>query len=79
MSGFLKRTKAVETVNPAGGVNPALSPNVTQYGWTSFDAGNVNQLIEYVNICKETLVTVDEKIAYMEKLIEDFENRLNNP
>lgn len=50
MSGFLKRN--TNTVNPAGGVNPASNPNVGQYGWTSYDANNVNQIIEYVNMTK---------------------------
>ncbi|MGL5013200.1 MAG: hypothetical protein ACRC6V_02770 [Bacteroidales bacterium] len=50
MSGFIKRDA---TINPAGGVNPASSPNIGQYGWTSFDAKNVNQILEYVALCKE--------------------------
>lgn len=52
---FVKRPKTSssgKTVNPAGGVNPALEPNVSQYGWTSYDAAHVNQIIQYVNMCK---------------------------
>lgn len=64
MSGFLKRGK--NTVNPAGGVNPASSPNVGQYGWTSYDANNVNQLIEYVNICKAYAEKAEGHADYIE-------------
>lgn len=53
MSGFVKRNRAVNTVNPAGGINPALEPNVGQYGWTTSDSAHVNQLIAYVNAAKE--------------------------
>lgn len=51
MPGFVKRK--TNTTNPAGGVNPAQAPNVGQFGWTSFDAGHVNQIIGYVDICKQ--------------------------
>ena len=51
MSGFLKRS--VDTVNPAGGVNPATQPNVGQYGWTKYEVAGVNQLIQYVDMCKQ--------------------------
>lgn len=82
MSGFLKRE--TRTVNPAGGVNPASSPNVGQYGWTSFDAGNVNQIIEYVNICKEyaerskdSADYVASKFGELESFIEYIETIYN--
>lgn len=70
MSGFLKRN----TTNRAGGVNPALQPNVSQYGWTNYEAGRVNQLIQYTEISKEVLETMNEKIIYVEKLIDDLES-----
>lgn len=65
MSGFVKRN-SVNTVNPAGGVNPAQSPNVGQYGWTSFDSKNVNQIIEYVNLCKEYAQNAKDSADYVE-------------
>ncbi|MGL5014610.1 MAG: hypothetical protein ACRC6V_10025, partial [Bacteroidales bacterium] len=64
MSGFLKRSKT-DTVNPAGGVNPALEPNVGQYGWTSYDAANVNQIIEYVNMAREAAESAKDSADYV--------------
>ncbi|MGL5013569.1 MAG: hypothetical protein ACRC6V_04655, partial [Bacteroidales bacterium] len=64
MSGFVKRS--TKTVNPAGGINPAQQPNVGQFGWTSFDANNVNQIIEYVNICKELMEQTKGYADYVE-------------
>lgn len=72
MAGFLKRDSG--TVNRAGGVNPASSPNVSQYGWTSYDSGKVNQLVQYVEMGKGFLDTMEEKILYVEKLIKDLES-----
>ncbi|MGL5012789.1 MAG: pyocin knob domain-containing protein [Bacteroidales bacterium] len=69
MSGFVKRTKAVDTVNPAGGIDPAKSPNVGQYGWTSFDAGNVNQVIEYVDMCKKYTEETRQSAEYVESKV----------
>lgn len=70
MSGFIKRDK--RTVNPAGGVNPASSPNVGQYGWTSYDANNVNQLIEYVNICKAYAEKAEGHADYIESVYQNI-------
>lgn len=74
MSGFLKRTK---TVNPAGGVNPASSPNVSQYGWTSYDAGNVNQIIEYVNMAKASAQSAKDSADYVQSKIGELEDTLD--
>lgn len=70
MSGFLKRDK---TVNPAGGVNPASNPNVGQYGWTSYDANGVNQIIEYVNICKGYADSAKGSADYVESKFSELE------
>lgn len=64
MSGFVKRS--AKNVNPAGGINPAQQPNVGQFGWTTFDAHNVNQIIEYVNICKELMEQTKGYADYVE-------------
>lgn len=65
MSGFIKRQKAVDTVNPAGGIDPAMSPNVGQYGWTSYDANHVNQIIQYVDMCKEFAERAKDSADYI--------------
>lgn len=39
-------------------VSDTLSPNISQYGWTKSDLGHVNQLIGYVDSCKEYYETV---------------------
>lgn len=71
MSGFVKRTKAVDTANPAGGIDPAKSPNVGQFGWTSYDASNVNQIIEYVDLCKKYAEAASQSSEYIEgKIVE---------
>lgn len=89
MSGFVKRNKSV---NPAGGINPALQPNVGQYGWTSFDAANVNQLIDYVKAAREAaesakndaeyiklqLINIDATVLYFEKLYNDIKPIADN-
>lgn len=72
MSGFLKRDK-INTANPAGGVNPASSPNVSQYGWTSYDAGNVNQIIEYVNIVKKYAESAKDSADYIASKFTEIE------
>lgn len=74
MSGFIKRNK---TVNPAGGVNPAQAPNVGQYGWTSFDAGNVNQIIEYVNICKAFADSAKNSADYVASKFGELQEFIN--
>lgn len=76
MSGFVKR-KTVNTVNPAGGVNPAQQPNVGQYGWTSFDANNVNQIIQYVNLCKEYTERTKEYADYVEGRFSELQDFMN--
>ncbi|MGL5016115.1 MAG: hypothetical protein ACRC6V_17820 [Bacteroidales bacterium] len=73
MSGFVKRLRTVDTVNPAGGIDPAKSPNVGQYGWTSYDAGNVNQIIEYVDLCKKYAEAASQSSEYIEGKIVELE------
>lgn len=75
MSGFVKRTRSVNTVNPAGGINPAVEPNVGQFGWTKYDAGNVNQLLQYVDLCKQYAQEskdAAEYVAYRFTELQDF-------
>ena len=74
MSGFVRRNKVVDTTNPAGGINPAKSPNVGQYGWTSFDAGNVNQIIEYVDLCKKYAESANQSAEYIEGKVVELES-----
>ncbi|MGL5014321.1 MAG: hypothetical protein ACRC6V_08550, partial [Bacteroidales bacterium] len=85
MSGFVKRANP-RNVNPAGGINPAVQPNVGQYGWTSFDAANVNQLIDYVKAAREAaeaantdaeyiklqLANIDSTVLYFERLYNEI-------
>lgn len=73
MSGFVKRLRTVDTVNPAGGIDPAKAPNVGQYGWTSFDAGNVNQIIEYVEMCKNYAEEAGRSAEYIEGKVVELE------
>lgn len=73
MSGFVKRNKVVDTANPAGGIDPAKSPNVGQYGWTSYDAGNVNQIIEYVDLCKKYAESASQSAEYIEGQITELD------
>lgn len=65
-------------VNQAAGVNPALSPNVGNFGWTSFEAGHFNQLLEYVNFVKENAAILESQIAYIDQRISDAERALQN-
>lgn len=46
MSGFFKQP-GVRT-----STGSTLDPNVSQYGWTSFESQSISQIIEYVNQCK---------------------------
>lgn len=73
MSGFVKRTTA-RNVNPAGGINPAVQPNVGQYGWTSFDAANVNQLIDYVKAAREAAESAQTDAAYIKTQLANIDN-----
>lgn len=72
MPSFVKRRKATE--NPAGGINPALEPNVGQYGWTSYDAANVNQLIQYVDQCKKYAEIAKGAAEYIESTFEGLKD-----
>lgn len=71
MSGFVKRTRTVDTTNPAGGVNPASTPNVGQYGWTSYEAGKVDQLIQYVDLCKQYAQSASDKADFVQTVYEE--------
>lgn len=72
MPSFVKRHK--KTVNPAGGVNPALEPNVGQYGWTSYDAANVNQIIQYVDLCKKYAEEAKGAAEYIQSTYEGLKD-----
>lgn len=69
MSGFLVNR---DTSNPAGGIDPAQSPNVGQYGWTSADAAHVNQLIQYVNQCQILYDQTKASADYVDKIYQDI-------
>lgn len=73
MAGFLvNRDNLTNTSNPAGGIDPALSPNVGQYGWTSYQAAQVNQLIQYVDQCKSYAEFCGEKALYMQETVDNI-------
>lgn len=72
MSRLVKRSP--KTVNPAGGINPAVQPNVGQYGWTSFDAANVNQLIDYVKAAREAAESAKNDAAFVKKQLENIDD-----
>lgn len=65
-------------VNKAAEVNSALSPNVGSFGWTSYEAGHFNQLLEYVNFVKENAAILEGQIAYIDLRISDAEKALQN-
>lgn len=73
MSGFIKRERALKSVNPAGGINPASTPNVGQYGWTSYDSAIVNQLIGYAELAKDSADAAKEYADYIQDQIADID------
>lgn len=64
--------------NPAVGVDPTVSPNAGQYGWSSFESAHFNQLLEYVNFTKKTAESLNGKIDYIDLRISDAERALAN-
>lgn len=71
MSGFIKRDNFSGS---AGGLNPASNPNVGQYGWTGVDQGHYNQLLQYVDECRKIWISLQEKILYVEEILENVQN-----
>lgn len=55
--------------------------NVGQYGWTESDQGRFNQLLQYVDLCKQYSDHIDEVTTYVEsiaKYIHDLEPALHD-
>lgn len=48
--------------------------NVGQYGWTGADQGHYNQLIQYVDECRKIWLNLEEKILYVETILETVTN-----
>lgn len=48
-------------------------PNVGQYGWTKSDQAHYNQLIDYVNECRDYYTTFTEIAGYVNHAVKELE------
>ncbi|UZV39630.1 hypothetical protein APT65_00015 [Trabzonvirus APT65] len=75
MSFFSNDVRVSDTATPNNfTVANYTGPNVSQYGWTSADQGNYNQLIQYVDECRRISEHVDEVAAYIDSVMIDVQN-----
>ncbi|MGL5015092.1 MAG: hypothetical protein ACRC6V_12525 [Bacteroidales bacterium] len=66
MSFFSNDIRVANTATPSF----QSQANVSQYGWTGADQGHYNQLIQYVDECRKIWINLEEKITYVETLLE---------
>ena len=75
MNLFSNDIRVVDTSTPNNfTVTNYTGPNVSQFGWTKADQGNYNQLIQYVEECRQISDYVKDVADY----ITEVEGRLEN-
>lgn len=65
---FSNETRIGDTSTPNNFVVSNNNPNAGQYGWTNSDNGYYNQLIQYVDECRQISEHVDEVAAYIDSI-----------
>lgn len=67
MSLFSNDMRVANTASPSF----TSEANVGQFGWTGSDQGHYNQLIQYVDECRKIWLNLEEKILFIEELLEE--------